>query len=142
MARACGVTHTVVTVAHHSPPVPRKIDIKKSERLRIEWADGTESVFPIRLLRQMCPCAACRALRTGADPHQLMRRATDDESAAEGLPRRALSLNVLPKHFTSESDDVQVTSAELVGNYALQITFSDGHTSGIFSFVYLREIAE
>jgi DUF971 family protein len=132
----------VVTVTHDAPPVPRKIDVKKSERLRIEWADGTQSVFPISLLRQMCPCAACRALRTGTDPHQLMRPANEDDPAAQGPSRRALSLNVLPKHFASESDEVQVTSADLVGNYAIQLTFSDGHTSGIFSFVYLRDIAE
>ena len=125
-----------------SPPIPRRLDLKKDQRLLIEWADGFESRYPIARLRQLCPCAACRALRTGRDPHQLLRPATDEEVAAEGQPRKTLSLNVLPKHFTSEADDIQVTSAELVGNYALQITFSDGHTSGIFSFAYLREIAE
>ena len=32
------------------------------------------------------------------------------------------------------------TGAELVGNYAVRITFSDGHDTGIFSWQYLREI--
>lgn len=125
-----------------SPPIPRRLDLKKDQRLLIEWADGFESRYPIARLRQLCPCAACRALRTGRDPHQLLRPATEEEMAAEGQPRKTLSLNVLPKHFTSEADDIAVTSAELVGNYAIQITFSDGHTSGIFSFAYLREISE
>ena len=125
-----------------APPIPRRLDLKKDSRLRIEWADGAQSLYPIARLRQLCPCAACRTLRTGRDPHQLLRPATDEEMAAEGQPRRTLSLNVLPKHFTSEGDDIAVTSAELVGNYAIQITFSDGHTSGIFSFAYLREIAD
>ena len=64
------------------------------------------------------------------------------DSRAPSPPKKPLSLNVLPKHFTSDADTIQVASAQLVGNYALQITFSDGHTSGIFSFTYLREIAE
>jgi DUF971 family protein len=116
-----------------APPIPRRLDLKKDARLLIEWADGTESRYPITRLRQLCPCAACRALRTGSDPHQLLQ-------PAEEPGGRKLSLSVLPKHFTSEADDIQATSAHLVGNYALQITFSDGHTSGIFSFAYLREI--
>jgi hypothetical protein len=32
------------------------------------------------------------------------------------------------------------TGAELVGNYAIKITFSDGHDTGIYSWVYLRSI--
>lgn len=126
-----------------APPIPRKIDLKKDERLRIEWSDGAESIYPLTWLRQMCPCAACRTLRTGIDPHQLTHPATNEELAAigESEPRKALSLNVLPRHFTSDAEAVHVTSAELVGNYALQIDWSDGHKSGIYSFAYLREIA-
>ncbi len=30
--------------------------------------------------------------------------------------------------------------AELVGRYALQIFWSDGHSTGIYSFHYLREL--
>ena len=125
-----------------APPIPRKLDLKKDARLRIEWADGTESIYPNLRLRQLCPCAACRMLRTGTDPHQLMRPAEPEKPTGGDRALKTLSLNVLPKHFTSESDAIEVASAELVGNYALQITFSDGHTSGIFSFTYLREIAE
>jgi len=34
-----------------------------------------------------------------------------------------------------------VLKAELVGNYALRIDWSDDHGSGIYSFEYLREIS-
>ncbi len=122
-----------------APPIPRKLDLKKDQRLRIDWADGSQSVFPIIRLRQLCPCAACRMLRTGSDPHQLMQPAPPKPET--GVPRKSLSLSVLPRHFTSEADAIVVTSAELVGNYAIQITFSDGHTSGIYSFAYLREVS-
>lgn len=127
-----------------SPPVPRKLDLRKDRHLRIEWADGAQSVFPLPYLRQMCPCAACKMLREGSDPHQLMRPATPgelDESERAPEPKKSLSLSVLPKNFTSEEDAPIVTSAELVGNYALRLHWSDGHESGIYSFAYLREIA-
>jgi DUF971 family protein len=123
-------------MADPAPPIPRRLDLKKDRSLRIEWADGLQSDFPVNWLRQMCPCAACRALRTGTDPHSLLQPDTG------GAGEKVLSLNVLPRHFTSAADAIQVTSAELVGNYALQVTFSDGHTSGIYSFAYLRELAE
>jgi len=35
---------------------------------------------------------------------------------------------------------VTAKSANAVGNYAIQILFSDGHTTGIYSFEHLREI--
>lgn len=38
--------------------------------------------------------------------------------------------------------DVTVTAVKSAGNYALQITFSDGHDSGIYSWDYLRELAD
>ena len=119
-----------------APPIPRKLDLKKDSRLRIEWADGSESTYPLSFLRQMCPCAACRTARTGTDPHQLIQPAPEAEGG-----KRSLNLRVVPRELTSSADPVNVTDAQLVGNYALQLTFSDGHTSGIYSFVYLRELA-
>ncbi len=122
------------------PPVPRKLDLKRDERLRVEWTDGGESTFPLAQLRQMCPCASCKMLREGTDPHRLFRPATPAEVA--GAPAgKSLSLSVLPKNFASAADAPTVRSAELVGNYALRLHWSDGHESGIYSFAYLREIA-
>ena len=124
-------------------PAPRKLDLKKDERLRVEWADGRESVYPLAYLRQMCPCANCKMLREGRDPHQLMRPMTAEEvaEALEPKPaRRSLSLSVLPKHFASAAEAPTVSAAEMVGNYALRLRWSDGHDSGIYSFAYLREL--
>lgn len=134
-------------------PIPRKVDLKKDSRLRIEWADGSDSTYPLSFLRQMCPCAACRMARTGTDPHQLMQPQEGDAGAepeaskvtakesARRESRKSLNLRVVPRELTSAADPVHVTDAQLVGNYAIQLIFSDGHTSGIYSFVYLREIA-
>lgn len=38
--------------------------------------------------------------------------------------------------------DVEIMKMEPVGNYAVRITFTDLHNSGIFSWVYLRELGE
>jgi len=46
-------------------------------------------------------------------------------------------LTILPGNFTEE---IKVVDAQLVGNYALKIVWSDGHDSGIYSFRYLRDI--
>ena len=127
-----------------APPTPRKLDLKKDERLRVEWGDGRQSVYPLSRLRQMCPCANCKMLREGRDPHQLMRPMTAAEvaEAAGEKPKKSVSLGVLPKHFSSAADAPSVTSASLVGNYAIKLSWSDGHDSGIYSFKYLRELDE
>lgn len=37
--------------------------------------------------------------------------------------------------------NVAIVGLEMVGNYALKIVFSDGHDSGLYDWVYLRELA-
>jgi DUF971 family protein len=105
---------------------PVKLDLKKDERLLIEWSDGHTSTYSLELLRTMCPCALCKTVRSGADPHALLPQA-----------RKKTSLTILPGNF---AEPLTVLSAELVGNYALRLEWSDQHGSGIYSFVYLREI--
>jgi ATP-binding protein involved in chromosome partitioning len=92
--------------------VPVEIRKKGGERLTIRWADGHESVFSARGLRGLCPCAQCVSETTG-------QRLTFEE-------------HVRP--------DVAIEAARLVGNYALHFDWSDGHTTGIYSFDYLRRI--
>lgn len=97
--------------------VPRKLNLKKDESLTIIWSDGREDVFSIQFLRARCPCAGCKELR-----------------AQMGKSR----LTVLPSTGVSK---VTALGAQMVGNYAVRIVFSDGHDTGIFSFAYLREIS-
>jgi DUF971 family protein len=49
-------------------------------------------------------------------------------------------LTVLPTSMSGSAGDLRAESAELVGNYALRIVFSDGHRTGLFSWDYLRRI--
>jgi DUF971 family protein len=101
---------------------PTRIDLKRDERLLIAWADGKVSTYSISLLRTMCPCATCRETRA---------------AKIASAPRQR-SLTVLPGNFAGE---LRAESAELVGNYAMRIEWSDKHASGIYSFQYLREIS-
>ncbi len=39
-------------------------------------------------------------------------------------------------------DDISVTKADPVGRYAVRIHFSDGHSSGLYTWAHLREIGE
>ena len=96
-------------------PAPASLDLKKDRGLTVEWADGATSYFTIAYLRRMSPSADMRQLR--------------DEMARNPL-------TVLP----DGPAQVVAVDAELVGNYAIRIRFSDGHDTGIFSWSYLRSI--
>lgn len=98
-------------------PPPASLDLKKTQGLRVVWADGTESNYPVAYLRRMSPSADAREMR-----QQLERN----------------PLTVLPA--SSASGPLTALDAELVGNYALRIRFSDGHHTGIYSWDYLRRI--
>jgi DUF971 family protein len=89
---------------------PTEIRNQGKTRLRITWTDGHVSVFEAPFLRGSCPCASCV-----------------DEITGE---RR-----FGPQNATA---DVQISGLQLVGNYAVQIDWSDGHSTGIYSFDYLR----
>jgi DUF971 family protein len=97
---------------------PTHIDLKKDRGLTIEWADGTTSYYSIAYLRKMSPSAETKELR--------------DEMSKNPLA-------ILPSSAVTSST-ILATGAELVGHYALRISFSDGHDTGIYSWDYLRSI--
>ena len=105
---------------------PTRLHLKRTERLEIDWSDGRKCIYTIEYLRSMCPCAQCRTVREGADPHRL-----------EVTSQKKSLLTILPGNYAKP---LAALSAELVGNYALRIDWSDAHGSGIYSFQYLREI--
>ena len=111
-------------MAATSLTTPLRLNLKKDEKLEIEWKDGARSNYTLAYLRRMCPCAGCKKLR-------------EEEEAAK--TKRKPLLRVLSTD--PETRPLTVVKAELVGGYALQIEWSDNHSSGIYSFDYLREIA-
>lgn len=95
---------------------PAKLSLKRDEALTVTWADGSASTFPVRLLRAKCPCAGCKDLR-------------------EQMKKSRLA--VIQKPIEGQ---ITVEKAEKVGNYAIKLTFSDGHDVGIYSWAVLREM--
>lgn len=104
----------------NSSLIPAKLDLKRDEKLEILWNDGQRTVYPLAFLRSMCPCATCKELRL-------------QEARNKSL------LKILPGNYDLP---LTVVAAELVGNYALRIDWSDQHATGIYSFQYLRDIAK
>src|SRR5215210_2532532 len=107
---------------------PTRLHLKKDERLEIDWADGHRCIYKVAYLRSLCPCAQCRIVREGTDPHRI---------DPAGPPAKKPLLTILPGNY---AQPLAAVSAEMVGNYALRIDWSDAHGSGIYSFQYLREI--
>jgi DUF971 family protein len=102
-------------------PPPRALDLKKDKGLTVQWADGTTSYFSVALLRKMSPSAEQRELRAEQSRNPL---------------------TVLPSGGGRGSGGPLVAEgAELVGNYAVRVRFSDGHASGIYTWEYLRRLA-
>jgi DUF971 family protein len=95
---------------------PVNIQLIGSE-LAIAWSDGVETFFPFEALRAASPSAE----------NQGERDIFGHQYGGDG-----------PKQFPG----VTVLGWQRVGNYALQIEFSDGHRTGLYSFDYLRKLAE
>ena len=98
-------------------PASLKVHVSTGEGVEVTWADGHASRYSFPYLRDNCPCAMCNDER---------------EKNAKVAPSAAALPMFKPR--------VTAKSAKAVGNYAIQIDYSDGHTTGIYSFNHLREI--
>lgn len=95
---------------------PAKIKLNAgNDTLSIKWSDGHLSIYPYKYLRDRCPCATCE----------------------EAGPETAHPAGALPM---LGQRPLQPDRAELVGRYAVQIFWSDKHSTGIYAFTNLREI--
>ncbi|MGF6600466.1 DUF971 family protein [Paraburkholderia sp. GAS448] len=93
-------------------PVPTGVVVHaKSRVLELQYADGNSYRVPFELLRVYSPSAEVRGHGPGQETLQTGKR------------------------------EVTVVSLEGVGNYALQPTFSDGHSTGLYSWDLLYDIA-
>ena len=101
---------------------PARVRVKKTEGtgVEIDWADGHRSAWTFAFLRDACPCATCHEAReqTGRAPGE--------------APPRPQSL--LPMY----QDPPRPREVEAVGKYAVRFNWNDGHTSGIYSWEFLR----
>ena len=93
---------------------PREIAQESDAELRITWSDGRVCRYNAPALRRVCPCAQCVNEMTG---------------------ERMLQPDAV-------SDALTIADVQLVGRYALNFRWSDGHQTGIYSFRLLRELCE
>src|SRR5271154_3581592 len=103
-------------------PIDVKVRVSTGEGVEITWSDAHASRYPFPYLRDLCPCALCK----------------DEREKKASL---TISPSLTPSvEFPMFKPRVTAKAAEAMGNYAIQITFSDGHATGIYSFEHLREI--
>jgi len=104
-------------------PTGIKVHVSTGAGVDITWADGHSSHYDFVYLRDNCPCALC-------DDDRKKKAAL---AGSEGVgPATAVLPMFKPK--------AKAKSAAPIGNYAIQIDFTDGHSTGIYSYDYLRTI--
>ncbi|MBX3274085.1 MAG: DUF971 domain-containing protein [Sandaracinaceae bacterium] len=84
-----------------------------ARRLEIDWSDGVTTAYRHAILRGFCPCAHCQGHHG-------------------------------PVAWVEGADELnlELASIEEVGTYALQFGWGDGHATGIYTFRFLRALAE
>lgn len=103
---------------------PQDVDVSLSQGVTIRWADGHVSRYGIKYLRDHCPCATC------TDAHGTGEKPTATRMTAG---------NALPIYQPAGH---KLEKVEPVGRYALQFHFDDRHSTGIYTWSYLRELCE
>ena len=96
-----------------STPIPTEIKLHQVSRvLEIAFNDGTRFKLPYEFLRVYSPTAEVRGHGPGQEVLQIGKK------------------------------NIEVKGIEPVGSYAVQLTFSDGHDTGLYSWDYLHELGE
>jgi ATP-binding protein involved in chromosome partitioning len=90
------------------------LDRHDDHTMLLHWQDGHDQQMNMRDLRLSCRCAAC----------------VDEMSGRPILDPTTVPLNIVPTRIWS------------LGNYAIGVSFSDGHQSGIYTFIHLRGMAD
>ncbi len=96
---------------------PTGVQADRNERMvTITWSDGKSCRYSFAGLRAICPCVTCRG------GHDNMGFPADKE-----LLR------------TAQNESLNLENVTAVGSYALSFAWSDGHSSGIYTWQYLYE---
>ena len=99
-----------MTGSDSNAPVPTEIKLHQASRvMELSFADGASFRLPYEFLRVYSPSAEVRGHGPGQEVLQAGKK------------------------------NVEITHIEPVGNYAIQLTFSDGHATGIYSWDLLYD---
>jgi DUF971 family protein len=95
---------------------PVQIKIVDKDKIQITWDDNSLTIIHLKYLRDECPCAGCKGetilLKTYRPPKLTV---------------------ITPEMYI-------IKNIEVVGEYAMQITWKDGHNTGIYSWDYVKEL--
>lgn len=97
----------------------RPLDIQQvGPELAIKWDDGSESFVRLESMRRHCPCAGCKG---EVDILGNLYKGPDKPLSAAAF---------------------QLVRLNNVGGYALNPVWGDGHSTGLYSFDYLKRLGE
>ncbi len=96
------------------PIIPVGLRRRDPRTLSILWQDGQSHDHDVRDLRLACPCAVC----------------VDELTGRSKIDPKSVRQDVAPRVISS------------VGSYAISIAWNDGHSTGLYSFDFLRSMAE
>jgi DUF971 family protein len=96
----------------------KQIKIINKEDLFIKWDDNSESRISLKYLRDECPCANCKG-------ETILLKTYKPAKQQSAIPGMYIIKNI-----------------ETVGSYAIQVTWKDGHNTGIYSWEYLKKLDE
>ncbi len=103
-----------ISLRKHTDSPPEAIDVAPDHALVVTWPGGAPLTIPAKALRDGCPCAGCVEEFTG---------------------KKLLDTSSIP-------DDIRPLALDAVGNYAIRIEWSDGHSTGLYTWATLRTIGE
>ena len=92
-----------------------ELAVERTVGIKVTFADNYSAEIDLMTLRLICPCATCRSLR---------------ERGKAAWPQ------------SEGSQKLSIQDAQFHGSWGVNITWNDGHNAGIYTFQFLREIAE
>jgi DUF971 family protein len=101
-----------ITLTRHAAEPPEAVELTERNEIRFAWPGGLTATLSSKRLRDVCPCAEC---------------------IEEGTGKKLLDASTIP-------DDIRPERIDPVGNYAMQIQWADGHSTGLYTWSLLREL--
>lgn len=111
-----------------TPVEIRRLD---TSGIALAWSDGVRHQIPSEILRRNCPCAGCREQR-GDTSHA-------KPLTSPAAPRKPRGLAIVESSLAEETALREIWA---IGNYALGMSWRDGHSTGIYTFDLLRSLGE
>jgi DUF971 family protein len=95
---------------------PTSIKRSSPTELTFLWDDGHDTKYTFQQLRDLCPCAGCAG-------ETILFREYHAPEQDKSTPGRYTLNNIQP-----------------IGSYAIQLTWGDGHNTGIYTYEYLLQL--